>query len=191
MNLFLLFLLLPFLAFSAGGPITNNRYTTSILGGGSSGGSLVAAYGQLYLSASQEVPLTSDNTWVAIPFNAFGPSSNVSGSTTSPASLTIQQGGVYQINVSVYFSSENSPEDTFTQTTYTLGVGMNRTVVAHAAVYAAEAGGFSLNYSALSEFSTGDSLQFYIQASNVGGGEPFQNIVTMLQANAALVQIAE
>lgn len=133
------------------------------------------------------------NAWVAIPFNATGPSSNVSGSTSSPASITALTAGIYQLNVSLYFSSELSPEGSFNQTTYTLGISINGgSTVAYAAVYAGEAGYFSLNYNTLVQLSANDSIAFYMEASNVGGGGSiFDNVVTMIRGDANLVQVVQ
>ena len=110
---------------------------------------------------------------------------------TLPATITILQAGIYQINVSLYFSSEDSPENTFTQTTYTIGTSIDGgTTVACAAVYAGEAGFLSLNYSTIMEFSANDTIEFYMQTSAVGAGVIFDNIVTLVHGNASLVQIA-
>lgn len=116
----------------------------------------------------------------------------MSGSTTSPATITITNAGVYQVNISIYFSSEDSHEGTFNATTYTIGTKVNSdSTVAGSAVYAGVAGYFSLNYNALVEFSAGDTIQFYIQTSATGGGDPFDNIVTLESGYANLVQIAD
>lgn len=208
-NLIFFLTLIPLLAFGEGGPVTSNRYNDSLIGSGSSdltgpagpagptgptgpAGTFSSSYGQLSFSSSQSISLNSANTWVAIPFNAFTLSHNVDGSTSSPATITVVDAGVYQINVSLYFSSEDSFEGTFTQATYTLGISTDTgTPVAFAAVYVGEAGYFSLNYSGLVELSASDTLQFYMKASAVGGDFIFDNIVTMLNGNASIMQIAE
>ena len=154
-------------------------------------GAFTSSYGQLYFSTSQSIDLETANDWVAIPFNAFSPSSNMDGSTTSPATITILQAGTYQINICLYFSSEDSFENTFTQTTYTVGTSIDGgTTVACAAVYAGEPGYLSLNYSTLMEFSANDYIQFYMKSSAVGGNVIFNNFVTLVNGNADLVQIA-
>ena len=189
-------------AFADGGPITGNRFNQSLIGGqgsagptgptGPAGPGSASTYGQLRFSTSQSINLDMANQWVAIPFNAFSPSSNMNGSTSSPATITVLEAGVYQINISLYFSSEDSPEGTFNQTTYTVGTSINGgPLVSCGAVYAGEAGYLSLNYSTLMEFSANDYIQFYMKSSAVGGGGPiFDNIVTLVNGNADLVQIA-
>ena len=113
----------------------------------------------------------------------------MSGTTTSPATITIQESGVYQVNVCLYFSSEDSVEGPFTPATYTIGTKINAAAqVAQGAVFAGEPGQFSLNYNNLIHFSVNDSIQFYIEVSALGGGL-LDNIVTLEQANANLVQI--
>jgi len=210
-NFLLFFWIIPLFVFGDGGSIASNRYNDSLIGGtgpagpagatGATGpagptgpaGTFSSSYGQLYFSTSEAITIESAGTWVAIPFNAFSPSNNVDGSTSSPATITIVESGVYQLNVSLYFSSEDSPESTFTQTTYTLGINTNSgTTTAAAAVYAGEAGFFSLNFTTLVELSETNTIQFYMKASDVGGGGfIFENFVTMINGNANVLQIAE
>jgi len=150
-------------------------------------GALASSYGQLFFSTSQPIELVTQNVWVAIPFNAFSPSFNMDA-TILPPLITIMQTGTYQINISLYFSSEDSPENTFTQTTYTIGTSVNgATPVACAAVFAGETGFLSLNYSTLAVFSATDNIEFFMMSS--AGNFPFDNIVTMVHGNAYLVQI--
>lgn len=151
-------------------------------------GTFSASYGQLSVS-SQEINFDTANTWVVVPFNSSGPTSNTTVSTTSPATITIQEAGIYQINFSLYFSADESNEGTFTQTTYTAGLYVNGTTTALSAVYAREAGGFSLNYSKIATLSVNDTLQFYMEASNVDM-DPFSNIVTLENGNAYIMQIS-
>lgn len=155
-------------------------------------GAFASSFGQLSFSSPQIIALDTANVWVPIPFDTFSPSSNMGGSTTPPATLTILQAGTYQINISLYFSSEDSPENTFNQTTYTIGTSFDGGVntVACGAVFAGASGFFSLNYNALMEFSANDSIQFYMQTSAVGGIFPFDNVVTLVNGDANLVQIA-
>jgi hypothetical protein len=199
-------------AFADGGPITGNRFSNSIAGGvgptgptgsagsggtgptgptGAAGAGFTASYGQLYLTSAQSINLDAANVWVAIPFNGFSPSSNMTGSTTSPATITILQAGTYQMSISIYFSSEDSPEHTFNATTYTIGTSINSgTTVPCTAVYAGEAGFFSLNFNTIREFAVNDTIQFYMETSAVGAGGIFDNIVSLESGNANLVQIS-
>lgn len=155
-----------------------------------SGSTFLASYGQLSRTSPQSIYFLSANTFYPVPFNASGPSSNVTVSTTSPATMTIQQAGVYQVNASLYISSQDSSESTFTATTYTLGLNINGTTTAVAAVYAGQPGLFSLSYNACLTFSVGDAVQFYIKTSATGGGNIFDNIVKLESGNANLLQIA-
>lgn len=153
-------------------------------------GTFSASYGKLSVT-SQSIHFSAPNEWTSIPFNSTGPSSNMDVSTTSPATITIQQGGVYQINFSLYFVSEESPEHSFTTTTYTLGISINGGAkVACAAVYVPEAGYITLNYSNIMEFSANDYIQFYLGASDLGAGGIFDNIVILENGNAYLMQIS-
>lgn len=151
-------------------------------------GAFDGSYGQLSIS-SQDITFYMANTWLPIPFNSTGPSSNMSVSATSPATITIQQAGVYQVNFSLYFSVEDSDEDTFTVTTYTLGLNVNGVTTPVAAVYAGEPGHFSLNYNNLMEFSANDYVQFYMEAS-AADGPTFSNNITLENGNAHLIQIS-
>lgn len=152
-------------------------------------GTFSASYGQLSLS-SQNMDFNSADVFYTIPFTSTGPSSNMSVSTTSPATITIQQAGIYQMSVSLYFSAEDSPEDSFTATTYTFGLDVNGVTTPVSAVYVGEPGQFSINYSDIMAFSVSDTIQFYIEASAVGAGGPFDNIVTLINCNAYLTQIS-
>ncbi len=195
---FLFFCIVPFILFGAGGSITSNRYNNSLIGGtgpldsqGSSG-TFSSSYGQLSLSSSQYIRFFSPDTYVALPFNTFAPSSNVNGSTSSPATITILDSGVYQLSLSVYFSSEDSNEGTFTQATYTLGASTDggATVVPVTAVYAGEPGFFSLSYNALVTYSASDTVQFYMKASALGGGI-YNNTVQIVSSNAYVMQVGK
>lgn len=151
-------------------------------------GTFSASYGQLSVT-SQVITLTTDNTWVVVPFDESGPTSNTTVSTTAPATITVQKAGVYQINVSLYFSAENSLEDTFNTTTYRLGVNVNGVTTASAGTYAQAAGGYSLNYSTIKELAVNDTIQFYMEASNTDT-PPFANIVTLENGSAYVMQIS-
>jgi hypothetical protein len=144
-------------------------------------GTFSAAYGKLSVSA-QDINFFNADTWLPIPFDAMGPSSDMDVSLTSPATITVQEDGVYQINVSIYFSVEDSDEDTFTVTTYTLGLNINGVTTPVAAVYVGQPGFFSL--------STTDEVQFYMEASDTDG-PPFANNVTLEDGNAYLMQISD
>ena len=134
--------------------------------------------------------METGDTWAPIPFDSTGPSSNMGVSTTSPATITVQQAGVYQMNVSLYFSVEDSPEGTFDQTTYRLGVSINGgTVEASAAVFAYRPGQLSLNYDTIMDLSVNDYVQFYLEPS-VASGPTFTNIFTLESGNANLIQIS-
>ena len=196
-------------AFTDGGSVTNSRYSTSLTGGqgpagatgatgptgptGATGPSFISSYGQLYCSSSQSINLHSSNTYVAIPFNVFSPSSNMDGSTSSPATLTVLEAGTYQVNISLYFSSEDSDEESYAITTYTVGISINGGgVVDSAAVYTGQPGTFSISYSTLGTFSVDDTVQFYMKTSNADGGLPFSDNVTILTGTSAnLMQIAD
>lgn len=161
-----------------------------LTGATGSTGAISLSFGRLFLSTPTEVVFLTPNAWVAIPFDTFSPQSNMSGTTAPPATITIQETGIYQVNVCLYFSSEESDESTFTQTTYTIGTSINGAAqVAQGAVFAGEPGQFSLNYNNLIQFNVGDTIRFYIEASALGIGSIFDNIVTLEQANANLTQI--
>lgn len=156
--------------------------------GDNQGGTGAPSYGQLSVLA-QDILFINDNEFLPIPFNAAGPSASMGVSTTSPATITIQKDGVYQINVSLHFTVDVSDEDTFTITTYTFGLNVNGVTTPAAAVYAGEPGFFSLNYSALMTLSVNDQLQFYMAAS-LADGPPFANNVTLENGNAHVIQIS-
>lgn len=182
-------MIIPILAFGAG-PITSNRYSDSLIGSTGSGASFATSFGQLYFSSSRGININVADTWFPIPFNAFGPSNNVDGTITSPATLTILQSGVYQLNVSLYFAVEDSlDEGIFSPTTYLLGTSVNGgTTTAVAGVHVPEATVETLNYNVLQTFSVNDTVQFYIQ-SNVGG--PFNDQFAFISGSAYLVQIGD
>ena len=158
-----------------------------------SSNSFSAAYGQLYFTDPQYIELTLDDAWEPIPFDTFGTSNQVIGSTSPIPRMTIETAGVYQISLNIYFSSEESMEGTFTQTTYTIGMSINGspTITPYAAIYCSQPGYFSLNYNLLQELSENDFIQFYIKTSITGGDPIFNNIIRLNQGNAHLVQIAE
>lgn len=155
------------------------------------GAELTQAYGQLTVSTPQEILIIDPLTWVPIPFNGFGPSLNMIGSITSPATLTIQQSGVYELNVSLYFLSEESDEGQFTQTTYTLGVSFNEASPSSVgAVYAVEPSSLSLNYNVIAQLNAGTTLQFYMQAS-AADNPPNNNNISLESGNANLIRLAD
>ncbi len=172
------------------GPIVGGTGATGATGAtGPTGatGIFSASYGQLSVT-SQAIFLETTDDFLPIPFNATGPSSNMGVSTTSPATITIEQDGVYQINFSLYFSVENSDEDVFTISTYTFGLNVNGVTTPAAAVYASDPGSLSLNYSTIMEFSASDQIQFYMESS--AGEDIFANNVTLENGNAYLIQIS-
>lgn len=153
-------------------------------------GTNTQSYGRLSLATATTLPISTALQWYAIPFDTFNPSSNMAGTTSSPATITIQESGIYKINVNLYFSSFNSEEDTFNQATYTLGISLNGAMpITQAAVFAGEPGHFSINYSDLVQLNTDDYIQFYIQSSIVGNSIEYDNLVTLEQGNAYLLQI--
>lgn len=168
--------------------VTNHLFVNGQEITGDSQTTLSPAYGQLTVT-TQGILFFTENEFLPIPFNATGPSSGMDASTTSPATITVQQDGVYQVNMSLYFSVENSDEDTFTITTYTFGLDINGVTTPAAAVYVGEPGTFSLNYSTLIQLSANDQIQFYLEASNADG-PPFANNVTLENGNAHVIQIA-
>jgi len=153
-------------------------------------GSFNTSYGRLNFSTQTALDFSGADTWLAIPFDAFSPQSRMSGSTTSPATLIIQEAGVYTVNVCLYFSSEDPDEGLFVPTTYTLGTKFNiDSIISQADVFAGEAGEFSINYSDLIQLNVADEMQFYIKVSAVGEDPPNNNHVELLRANANLVKI--
>lgn len=147
-----------------------------------------AAYGQISVLA-QRINLDSINTWIPIPFNSTGPASNMTLSTTSPATITIQKAGTYQITYSFYFSVEDAPEGFIVASTYILGLNINGTITQTAATYANRAGLYSLNYSTIIELAVNDQIQFYMESFNGGSGIN-ANIVTLENGNAYVMQIS-
>lgn len=188
-----LFSAVPLLVLGAGGSITSNRYNDSLIESTpSSQEGFSASYGQLYLSSPEPIIFDAENEWLVIPFDGFGPSSNVNGSTTSPATITVSEAGVYQLNFTLYFSAELAEEGIFTSSTYTVGTSLNGgTIVPHAAIYAPNPSYFSITFNFLREFSANDYIRFYISSSHLGGGGILDNIVTLVEGNANLVQIGE
>lgn len=152
-------------------------------------GTLVTAYGQLSASSSG-ISFSDADEWVDVPFSTEGPSSNMTVSTDSPATITVEQDGACQVSTNIYFSAETSDEDTFTQTTYTLGIKVNDAAVTPvAAAYASNPGDFMLNYSSILDLDEGDTVQFYMKAS-VTDFPPFSNLVNIENADAYLMQIS-
>lgn len=152
-------------------------------------GTFSPAYGQLSL-ASENIVFDDPDTWIPVPFSTTGPSSSVSVSTTSPATMTAQKTGVYQINLSLYLLVEDAPEDSFTPATYTIGMKVNDgTITPVTATNARQAGGYTLAYNSIMNISSDDQIQFYLKASDIDMGV-FANIVTANNGNAYLMQIS-
>lgn len=153
-------------------------------------GFLSTAYGQL-TATSQEMFIEVPNEWATIPFNVVGPSSNMTVSATSPGTITVQQDGTCQLNLSVYFSSEESDEATFTPTNYRLGIKVNNDAVKPvAATFASASGEFLLSYSEIIDLSANDTVQLYMSSSDTNY-RPFANLITIENANAHLMQISD
>ncbi len=167
---------------------TGSAGATGATGATGPAGTSAGSYGQLSAS-SQNINIDNTN-WVPIPFSSTGLYSNMDIST-SPATITILQSGVYQINFSVYFSVEDSDEHSFNSTDYTFGLNVNGTTTPAPApaVSASVPGVYSFNYSNLVELAAYDYVQFSIQAS-VADEPPFSNIVTLENGNAYLIQIS-
>jgi hypothetical protein len=167
-----------------------NRYLTvngqQITSNGQGGASL-SSYGELSATL-QTINLTTSNAWVTIPFDTASLSSNMIVDTTSPAAITMQSNGIYQIGVSLYFSAANSDEGPFTPTTYALGIKINNTTTEVAAVYTNHAGGYSLTYTTLIALSANDAVRFYMQSSN--GDGILANHITVGKCSAYLLQIS-
>lgn len=152
-------------------------------------GTLTTAYGQLSTTSSI-ITFSNPNDWVAVPFAVAGASSKMSVSTTSPASITVQQEGVCQVSVNIYLSAEESDEGTYTPTTYTLGIRVNDgSITPVGAVEALNSGGYVLNYNNILDLSANDKVRFYMAASDTEFGA-FANIVTVESGNAYLMQIS-
>lgn len=155
---------------------------------GQTNSSGISSYSQLVVT-EQEIVIDDPDVWIVIPFNAAGPTSNMSASTTSPATITIEQDGVYQINVSLLFAAEEPDEGSFDVGTYQLGLNVNGVTTPVAAVYASSAGQLSLNYSSIMELSSGDQMQWYMQSSTVTP-PPFNNNITLEHGYAYVMQIS-
>lgn len=153
-------------------------------------GILSSAYGQ-FSGSNQEIDFSTPNEWVPIPFNVVGPSSGTTVSTTSPATITVDESGVCQVTASIYFSAWESMEATYTPTVYKLGVKIGSAdVTLVSAVYAADSGHFTLNLNDIIDLSNGETVQFYISASDTEMG-PFANVVTLESGSAYVMQISE
>ncbi len=155
--------------------------------GTSSTGTGLSSYGQLSVAA-QGINLNTSNTWVPITFDTTGPSSNITVSTTSPATITVTQAGTYQINFSFYFAVAVSPETILTASTYTFGIDINGTTTPAAAIYANRAGNYSVSYSTIMTLSANDEIQFYMKSS--AGDNIFANVVTLTNGNGYVLQIS-
>ncbi len=154
---------------------------------GQANSSGISSYGQLSVT-TQEIIIETADDFQAIPFNIAGPTSNMSASTTSPATITIGQDGVYQLTFSLYFSAEDPDEGSFNTGTYTLGLNINGVTTSVAAVYAGDPGQFSLNYSSIMNLAAGDEIQWYLKASTAHTA-PFDNNVTLEHGYAYVMQI--
>lgn len=168
---------------------TGAQGQTGATGATGPAGTFSSAYGQLSLT-SQGIDFDNPDEWLPVPLDTAGPSSDVTVSTTSPATLTVHRAGVYQANFSLYLRSEDAPEDTFTPTTYTIGMKINDGATTPiTATYAQQAGGYTLVYSTIMNLSANDQVKFYLKASHIDLGV-FANIVTAESGNAYLMQIS-
>jgi hypothetical protein len=158
-----------------------------VTGATGAAGTFSVAYGQLFVASQTIAPTTS---WMAIPFASAGLASNMEVSSTSPATMTVLQSGVYQLNFSLYFETEYpADEEIFTATNYLLGISTNggSSITQVAFVYVGETNEyFTLNYSTIMELSAYDGVQFYIKAVNPG----FINRLILQTGNAYLIQIS-
>lgn len=153
-------------------------------------GTFSSSYGQLSLSA-QSIDLYNPDEWIAIPFDAVGPSSDMEASIDSPAKITVQKAGVYQVNFNMYFGLEDADEGIFNQSHYRLGLKVNGgAITTVTGIYANEPGHFLFNYSNIMELSQDDYIEFYMAASNTDM-PPFSNNVTLENGNAYLMQISD
>lgn len=153
-------------------------------------GILSSAYGQ-FSGSNQEMDFSTPDEWVPIPFNIVGPSSGTTVSTASPATITVDESGVCQVTANIYFSAWESMEATYTPTVYKLGVKIGSAAVTPvSAVYAADPGHFTLNLNDIVDLSDGETIQFYISASETEMG-PFANVVTLESGSAYVMQISE
>lgn len=147
------------------------------------------SYGQLSVS-SQNIHFQTANEWVAIPFSSTGPKHRMGVSVDSPAKIKIKHAGVYQLNVNVYFSVENSHEGTFDEATYTLGFRVNGgDITPVASAFASGPGSLSCSYNAIIDFADEDKIKFYMKSSVAGFGTEFNNIVTLENGSAHLIKI--
>lgn len=152
-------------------------------------GSRVIAYGQLARSTPMVIPFTTSGAWLPIPFSVFNPSMKMGG--TLPATLTIEQTGDYQINVSLYLLSEDSPEGSYISTTYTIGIKVNAApIIAVGAFFSSTPEHFSINYNNMITLNDTDQIEFYINADVVNPIFPFRNVVSLLVGSANLCLIS-
>ncbi|HEY1074412.1 MAG TPA: collagen-like protein [Patescibacteria group bacterium] len=153
-------------------------------------GTYSPSYGQLSLS-SQDFDMTVSNEWLPIPFATAGPSSNMTLSTTSPAKMTVQKTGVYQVNAAVNFLGEAADEGWFMATDYKLGIKINGgATTTVATLHASDSGRYSFNYSNIMQLSAGDYVEFYMTATDTHTYPNYNNL-TLENSHAYLMQIAD
>lgn len=155
---------------------------------GSSQTALASAYGQLSVS-SQPISFAASDEWTIIPFDGAGPSSGMNVTASSPATMTIQKSGAYQVNFSVYLLAEDSDEGPFFDETYTFGIQVNDTTTPITAIIANNPNQYPVICSKIMEFSAGDTVQFYMKASAIDPSPIFVNHTTLQNGNAHLIQI--
>lgn len=148
-----------------------------------------AAYGQLSV-LSQVINFTGSDEWTIIPFDEAGPSSSMNVSLDSPATITIQKSGAYQVNFSTYLLAEDSDEGPFFSETYTLGLSINGTTTPITAIIANDAGQYPVVCSKIVKLFAGDVVQFYMKASDISPEPIFVNHTTLQNGNAHLIQIS-
>lgn len=149
-------------------------------------GGFSASYAQLSAS-SQNFYLETSNEWVPIPFDAAGAASQMTASISSPATITVQKDGVYQLSTSIYLTAQESDEGVFLQTNYRLGVKIGSdAIVPVSAIFASQAGEFLLQYSDIVSLTANETVQFYVTSSQAES-RPFSNYLTILNSNAYLM----
>jgi hypothetical protein len=176
--------------FTGGTGATGATGPAGATGATGAAGTSSASYGQLSITSSQTIAPVN-NSWTPVPFNSATPSFNMTVSTTSPATITIQQAGVYQIQFSVYFTTEYSvSEGIYSPISYLLGISTNggSSVTPVTAVYASEYNEtYALNYTAIMELSAYESIQFYIKAAT---SPEWINRLVLENGSAYLMQVS-
>jgi hypothetical protein len=152
-------------------------------------GTFSASYGQLSLS-SQAIDFDAGN-WTPVPFDLTGPASGTDVSTSSPAKITVQKAGKYQVSSSIFLLGEDADEGWFMDATYSLGIQINGGAITPIAAYHTDQSGyFSFNYSTITQLAANDNVQFYLKTTNVSIPINVNNI-TLESGNAYVMQISD